>query len=390
MSRQQFGARVCMCVFTTNTIFWVCDACTSQIAVPVSTTFLVSAGTGWHRHTVHAHMFGTAVPLAVRARIGTGTCSWPDLKRQGTPTIAPAPFHVPRVLIWSTIASNACFRPQNGMVLCDVKNATTTQITCLTRPHLATDASADDPNAVNVEPKSSFPDVVQVVGCAKGLKDILKFQCWSLPDAARAVAINPSDAMFSYDWSVSPVIASVTPTTVLPGDQFTVSGAVLGLVAEVQLVQNGAVRDLCVITNVDGGSVSCTVPASLPAGVYGVVLKAASGERSVAALGVTPAVGVIATLTGVTAGGAGSIAGWQTLTITAGGAGFNASVPSNNVVTVGGAPCNLTAVTSTTLTCLTNSIAGKVWGEYWRLPVNSWGSFPDLINWFNPGVCLCI
>jgi hypothetical protein len=46
----------------------------------------------------------------------------------------------------------------NGMVLCDVEAATNAEIKCRTRAHLATDASADDPDAKQVKALSTPPE----------------------------------------------------------------------------------------------------------------------------------------------------------------------------------------------------------------------------------------
>ncbi len=50
---------------------------------------------------------------------------------------------------------------QNGMAVCDVTAATSTQLTCVTRALLATDASATDALALNVKPISSDPGQVR-------------------------------------------------------------------------------------------------------------------------------------------------------------------------------------------------------------------------------------
>ena len=39
----------------------------------------------------------------------------------------------------------------NGVIACDVVSATPTLLTCITRAYLVTDASAEDPNALNVQ-----------------------------------------------------------------------------------------------------------------------------------------------------------------------------------------------------------------------------------------------
>lgn len=52
----------------------------------------------------------------------------------------------------------------NGIIPCDVVNSTATEINCVTRAHLAADASADDAMARNVMPVQSKKAPVQVGG----------------------------------------------------------------------------------------------------------------------------------------------------------------------------------------------------------------------------------
>ncbi len=54
---------------------------------------------------------------------------------------------------------------QNGVVLCDVVFANATLLQCLTRADLATDASATDPNALDLAPRSTTPGQVSVLAC---------------------------------------------------------------------------------------------------------------------------------------------------------------------------------------------------------------------------------
>lgn len=63
----------------------------------------------------------------------------------------------------------------NGLILCDVLNVTAGSedidgfdvLTCMTRPHLATDASSEDAMARNVEARATEPGCVHaaVTGC---------------------------------------------------------------------------------------------------------------------------------------------------------------------------------------------------------------------------------
>ena len=67
---------------------------------------------------------------------------------------------------------------------------------------------------------------------------------------------------------------------------------------------------------------------------------------------------------------AGSMAGGQLLKLTAGGAGWNSTTLSANVISVNGLDCPVISVNSGTqqLTCRTPSMLGTVLAEYW--PVN--------------------
>lgn len=57
-------------------------------------------------------------------------------------------------------------------------------------------------------------------------------------------------------------------------------------------------------------------------------------------------------------------------------------------VTVGAAPCRVTAATRTSLTCTTGLIQGLIRAEYWRIPVSSYAMFPDVMSFTNPGAQL--
>ncbi len=82
---------------------------------------------------------------------------------------------------------------------------------------------------------------------------------------------------------------------------------------------------------------------------------------------------------------AGSVAGGTPITLTLSGAVWNASVLSNNRITVGGAPCIATAVVGAGLTCTSSSVQGLVQAEYWNLPPNSWSAFPNVEDYVAPG-----
>lgn len=104
----------------------------------------------------------------------------------------------------------------NGLVLCDVLNATQTQLTCRTRPHLATDASTGDPMARKVVPSFSAPGAPQVVLCDARIasSDTLKMECWgdgASPSAALGADSCLINCTFAYAWDATPAITSLAP-----------------------------------------------------------------------------------------------------------------------------------------------------------------------------------
>lgn len=259
------------------------------------------------------------------------------------------------------------------MVLCDVVSATASSITCITRAHIATDASATDPMAFNVEPKETYPATVQVVGCASDLSDILKLQCWANPGGAKAVVLGGGSAQFMYSWGATPKLTRVSHTAVVGGANITLGGANFGDVTTVELRQGKEMRAACAILPDfhNSSSLLCKLPEDVAAGAYTLNLVTSDGQRSVAPLGVRPAIIVTSTLTAVASGGAGSLAGGRDIVLSAGGSGFNHTDPSRNKVTVGGLPCDVTDVTATSLTCRTTPAMGRVKAEYWQLPIKA-------------------
>ncbi|KXZ47885.1 hypothetical protein GPECTOR_32g498 [Gonium pectorale] len=273
----------------------------------------------------------------------------------------------------------------NGLVVCDVTSATATQIRCRTRPHLATDADAMDPMARNTLPRPSGPNPgpIRVVSCGSDATlssrspafDINKFYCAFMPTSARAAACRDnggdmSACSFTYTWDPTPSISSISSSLVFPGDTLTVSGIYLGDVVSLELwTANGTVGGTCLtpFAAKTASQISCVIALNTPAGVYQVVLITAAGGYG--GMSVDPnKVGRVAVATRLTAvtGGVGSLGGGGSLILTAAGAGFNASAPSNNKVLVDQLPCNVTAVTSTSLTCTLPAVAGNVKAEFWN------------------------
>ncbi|KAG1658049.1 hypothetical protein FOA52_004208 [Chlamydomonas sp. UWO 241] len=305
----------------------------------------------------------------------------------------------------------------NGVVLCDVvaESASATQLTCITRPHLAADASAEDPHATRVTPTATPTAAVTVAVCAPGLSiDVEKIACWAEPRTARATCGDPATCGYAYDAVFTPVMVNLSPQRGHAGSVLTVSGRFLADVAHVLLtpltpssppppspppppaypptyppppgMYNGsssgsssgsdtptAYECASVAAAADGRSVTCVLPA-LPPGPYRVSLRTEGGEASISEgfdlLGVFPYVTSVS-------GNAGSLAGGGLLTVGSNSstdgaaAGFDVAHPEANTVSVGGVlPCALVpgSVTATSLQCRTAPAAGKVFTQYWNWP----------------------
>ncbi|KXZ47880.1 hypothetical protein GPECTOR_32g493 [Gonium pectorale] len=300
----------------------------------------------------------------------------------------------------------------NGLVVCDVTSATATQIRCRARPHLATDADATDPMAFNTQPRPSGPNPgpIRVVSCGSDATlssrspafDINKFYCAFMPTSARAAVCREnfgdmSACSFSYTWDVTPLVTQAYPSMLFPGEILTVNGMYFNDAAALELRRaDGTVGGTCSPPSAllpgsspflvqSYSSILCAIGPNVPAGVYQIVIVTKAGGYG--GWSVDPdKVGRVAVLTRLTAvtGGVGSLGGGGSLTLRAAGAGFNASVPRNNKVFVDALPCNVTSVSTTSLTCTLPAVPGNVKAEYWN---HSAGVYQlDLNSYTNPAL----
>ncbi|KAG2432951.1 hypothetical protein HXX76_008679 [Chlamydomonas incerta] len=281
----------------------------------------------------------------------------------------------------------------NGIVPCDVINATTTEIRCRTRAHIAADADATDPFALNVQPRATSANSVVVVACGQSFNssatvDALRFYCWAQPTSARAMCNGALGACaFAYTWAETPSLTGVvTPNMgglAFPGDNITVTGIQLVDVVQLDLRSpNGTVGGSCAGANLTRGAtvVSCFIPSDTPAGVYQVVLLTSREGRSVDPRKVGRIV-VSARVVSAT-GTVGSLGGGGSLSVSLAGATFNTSFPDRNVIMVDTLPCTITSFNSTTANCTLPPIIGNVKAEFWNLPADSWSI--DVKNYTKP------
>ncbi len=224
-----------------------------------------------------------------------------------------------------------------------------------------------------------------MVACEPGLSDISKVRCWSLGNnSAIAASLAPSSTTFSYSWSVTPAIASLSSTALQPGQALGVTGAVLGNVVEFQFRQGSQIWARAAATGASANFANTTVPSDLPAGRYSIVLRTSSGELSVDPDGVA-SLAVYAFLNDISQN-RGSLGGGTAVTLTINGTSWNSTQLANNDVTIGGSRCLVTSASGSTLQCTTRPVVGRVRAEYWNLPANSAGVDPDVINFVRPVV----
>jgi hypothetical protein len=154
---------------------------------------------------------------------GIGNASSPSSSASGLSPLVYIP--VPRS---STFPSMA--------VECDVVSANDTAIACITRAHLAADASASDPFAVQVAPRPSPAAVVRVALCEPGLSGIDRIVCaydQGTP-VASCSASDPAACSFSYSWEATPNVVGTYPPVGRQGDSLVVVGTNLGSVVQVR------------------------------------------------------------------------------------------------------------------------------------------------------------
>eukprot|EP00899_Mesostigma_viride_P025002 jgi/Mesvir1/5687/Mv15702-RA.1 len=243
----------------------------------------------------------------------------------------------------------------NGVVLCDVTAASEDTIECTTRPHCAADSSAEDPSAKLCTFNPTPPAGVMVSACPMGLTDLGKVRCWSQTETPIArCGASVDGCKFAYDGAagVTPRVTSLSPTSGSTGDVITITGTDL---ASATVKVGGLACNL--VEPATGTSITCRVPPR-PVGAYRV-------EVLVPSLGLAATKAAFAYVTRFAAVAVrGSIQGGRDVTLT--GANFNASVLSQNVVSLGQAPCPVVNVSAdgTSLTCRALR-AGGLLGEYY-------------------------
>ena len=124
----------------------------------------------------------------------------------------------------------------SDVAACSVTSATTTTITCTTRGHLAADVSAEDPNALQVQPRPSSPALVRVALCEAGLTGVDALVCAfeEQTPVAACSAVDPASCRFSYSWAATPYIDSVQPSSGEAGMELLVLGSKLDGVVKVR------------------------------------------------------------------------------------------------------------------------------------------------------------
>ncbi|KXZ54727.1 hypothetical protein GPECTOR_4g796 [Gonium pectorale] len=291
----------------------------------------------------------------------------------------------------------------NGIIQCRTLSATVTKLTCVTLPHLATNADADDPFARKVMPVATLPNPVNVFICDQSYNlTILLEYCSTLTGTARArLALEDgATATFAYSTVLTPSIDGISPSNGAEDTVVEITGTYLDDVATVQLLQGGVVRGTTADVNASSNSVSVVMP-DLPTGVYTMVLRKANGEGSVDPYsdGVFTYTPIILAMSSH----AGSVVGGRPLTLTIGGSGLavgsaspggNATSGNNtaaagnatalNSVSIGGLPCPVVAVHDrNSLTCIPSGMNGYVLAEYWNLGTST-QTLPDLQLFDNP------
>ncbi|KXZ43941.1 hypothetical protein GPECTOR_77g37 [Gonium pectorale] len=276
----------------------------------------------------------------------------------------------------------------NGIIQCDTTSVTPTELTCITRAHLATNADGNDPTAKQVMPEATNAQPVSVVLCNTTYYNstVLKEYCWSLASSPHArIATARSDSCdFGYSEELTPAIDIIWPAKGAAGVNLQINGSFFSDVTAVQMMQGGAMRGLCTDVIAFNGTINCTTP-DLPSGIYTLLLLKDNGEKSVDAF----VSGVFTYRPTITAldGNAGSLVGGRPLTLTVGGSGLATGDGnfSANAVDIAGMPCPLISVDSRwSLTCRAPGMNGYVYAEYWNLASGTY-TLPDLLGYSNPG-----
>jgi hypothetical protein len=120
-------------------------------------------------------------------------------------------------------------------VECDVVSANDTTIACVTRAHLAADATASDPFAFQLAPRPTPAAVVRVALCESGLTGIDRLVC-AFDQGTPTATCSASDTAacsFSYSWESTPNVVGTYPPVGRQGDSLVVVGTNLGSVIKV-------------------------------------------------------------------------------------------------------------------------------------------------------------
>lgn len=154
---------------------------------------------------------------------------------------------------------------------------------------------------------------------------------------------NNASCEFQYSQVATPEVTAMTPTSIDNTGALTFTGKNLGVNSSDISVTVG--NETCNSVTISGDKLTCTAPA-LPAGTH--VVKLLSASRGFAKTPSSPlTLTMNATVTGVSPS-EGSTAGGVLITIN--GRGFDATAAAT-VVAIGGAPCSVTSVTNTAITC---------------------------------------
>ncbi|KAK3258451.1 hypothetical protein CYMTET_32501, partial [Cymbomonas tetramitiformis] len=270
----------------------------------------------------------------------------------------------------------------NGVVPCDVEQASETEIVCVTRPHCAADASAADPYARRCEHAPTPESLLEVAACPENLTTALgatvpvstalgRLRCWAEPGiaTARCAAAEGRACTFAYTASSTPTVASVAPQVVATSatEVLTMVGENFPQDMEVRLMPvNTADTALrCAIGDGAGTTsteLTCSVPGGAAPGMYHVeVYNAANGEGGIARMPVVFAASVMSVELS-----SGSMAGGAEVTLRGGGAGFHGD-SSQHTMSVGGMPWRVLRSSGSELVCESFNVTGRLAAAYYVL-----------------------
>jgi hypothetical protein len=143
---------------------------------------------------------------------------FPSLPSAAT-TSGPAP------LVYLPVPRSSTF--PSLAVPCDVTSSTPTTITCITRPHLAADASATDPMAMAVQPRPSPAGLVRLALCDASLTGVDRLVCayeQQAPVAGCTAGTGAGGCSFSYAWEATAAVLGAWPAAGAEGTVLTLAG----------------------------------------------------------------------------------------------------------------------------------------------------------------------